>query len=357
MDSLNPNEYNPFKNRKKGSTFNQEQVDFIKELVDLGWSASKIAKAYNIDIKSIRKRIEHNNWIAREGVRAAGLSNEELKNMHKDVLDNILSYEQIAKKYNISIQSLIRRILNDKWERTPRKNKYTFNEHYFDEIDTEEKAYWLGFLYADGFILSARHRPDKPRESQSFGFTINIEDIEIMQQFKKDLEATNPINVYNAHEGDFKEDGIYIRILLTSNYTVNMLKKWGVIENKTFYIKWPDFLRDDLIPHFIKGYSDGDGSVVIDKNNRFHWVISGTEELLNGIKHYFKKDELKLEKRWKERKNNNYSLHFSGNQQVLNFLSKIYSNENFCLKRKKEKYLKMIEINKKYSKNISKDRV
>lgn len=353
MDSLNPNEYNPFKNRKKGSTFNQEQVNFIKELVDLGWSASKIAQAYNIDTRAIKKRIKYNNWIAREGIRAAGLSNEELKNMYKDVLDNVLSHEQIAKKYNISLESLERRILNNKWERTPRKNKYIFNEHYFDEIDTEEKAYWLGFLYADGFILSARNRPDKPRESQSFGMNISIKDVEIIQQFKKDLEATNPINVYNAYKGNFKEDGVYVRILLTSNHTVNMLKKWGIKENKTFYIKWPNFLKEDLIPHFIRGYSDGDGSIVIDKNGKFCWTISGTEELLNGIKHYFKKDELKLEKRWKERNNNNYSLYFSGNKQVLDFLDKIYNNDKFCLIRKKEQYLKM----KKYSKNMSKDRV
>ena len=30
--------------------------------------------------------------------------------------------------------------------------KYNFDEHYFDVIDCQEKAYWLGFICADGYI-------------------------------------------------------------------------------------------------------------------------------------------------------------------------------------------------------------
>lgn len=364
MDSLNPNEYNPFLNRKKGSTFTQEQVDFIKELLNIGWSPARIAKTYKLDTKSINNRIKNNNWLAGEGIRAAGLSNKELKSMHEDVLSGGLSHEEIAQKYNISLASLERRILNDKWERTPRKNTYTFNEHYFDEIDTETKAYWLGFLYADGYILSERNRPDRERESQSFGFSINIRDVVLMEKFKEDIEATNPIHVYKGnYKTNFNKNTVMVRILLTSNHTVAMLKKWGVVENKTFFITWPDFLRKDLIPHFIRGYSDGDGSIIIDKNGKFSWNIGGTQELLNGIKHYFKKDHLELDKRWRNRDNNNYSLNFFGNRQVPYLLSQIYINDAFCLKRKKDKYLKMLKLNKinrkkkLRRKNMSKDRV
>ena len=31
-------------------------------------------------------------------------------------------------------------------------SEYNYNEKYFEEINTERKAYWLGFLYADGYI-------------------------------------------------------------------------------------------------------------------------------------------------------------------------------------------------------------
>ena len=31
-------------------------------------------------------------------------------------------------------------------------SKYVYNKDYFEKINTSEKAYWLGFLYADGCI-------------------------------------------------------------------------------------------------------------------------------------------------------------------------------------------------------------
>ena len=34
--------------------------------------------------------------------------------------------------------------------------KYKRNENYFSYIDTPEKAYWLGFIYADGFITKKK---------------------------------------------------------------------------------------------------------------------------------------------------------------------------------------------------------
>ena len=38
--------------------------------------------------------------------------------------------------------------------------KYNCNYDYFKEIDTEDKSYWLGFLYADGSIHKTKHTMD-----------------------------------------------------------------------------------------------------------------------------------------------------------------------------------------------------
>ena len=36
--------------------------------------------------------------------------------------------------------------------------KYSLNDDYFSVIDNEHKAYWLGFLYADGSLSKTAPR-------------------------------------------------------------------------------------------------------------------------------------------------------------------------------------------------------
>lgn len=334
MDSLNP--YNPFEGKTKNSHYTQEQIDYIHELVKLGWSAHRIAITYGLSPEAIRKRIKNNDWISANYDRNIKISNQELL-MIKQEVDSGIDLQVICDSHQISMNSLLSRISNNKWERGKRKNLYTFNENYFDNIDEEHKAYWLGFLYADGYILSARNRPGRPNESQSFGFSIAREDHELLEKFKTDLNATNPIHYYAG--GNFDNAQECGRILLTSQHTVNSLKKLGVVENKTFFLTAPP-IDKIWMPAFIRGYSDGDGSIIIDKNNKYQWSMLGTKELLTAIQAFFNTN-LKLYQRFPERQNNNYTLHYGGNIQVPHLLDIIYQNATIFLQRKYNKYAEM----------------
>lgn len=336
MDSLVP--YNPFENRKSGAKYTQEQVDYIKQLVDQGWSASKIAKEYNLSCDSIRKRIKDNNWSATQNQRQKKLTQAELDEI-KEKIDNNVPIAEISKEYDISKDALWRRKANNSWTVKKRKNKYNFDESYFDIIDTEHKAYWLGFLMADGYILSKR-KGKRANQSQSFGFTISVKDIELFDYFKEDLKADNPVNIYkNSSSSSFKTDTDFGRILLASQRTVDALKSHGIVENKTFITKMPE-LQQELVPHFIRGYSDGDGSISIDINNRIGWSLCGTKELLNSIQDFFGLN-YKLSQRFPERNNNNWQLHVSGWQNVPMCLDIIYKDASVYLKRKYDKYAEM----------------
>lgn len=344
MDSLNPNIYNPFEGKKKSALYNQEQLDYIKQLLDIGWSVARICSTFGLSKESIKKRIEKNDWEATLHKRENRLSEKDLQEIKK-MVDNGTPHEEIASFFDISIESLERRILNNKWHRSQRKNQYTFNENYFDNIDNEHKAYWLGFLMADGYILSKRPpRKGKNHESQSFGFSIGLKDKELAEKFKEDLEATNPINVYQSKNGGYKKDTIAVRILLTSQHAVDSLKKWGVVENKTFIVKMPD-IKDELVPAFIRGYSDGDGSVVIRKNGKFSWSLVGTKELLGSILEFLGKENLKLGQKKTEAGKNNYQVNIFGNRQVEELLDYIYKDATIYLTRKYEKYKEMKRIN------------
>lgn len=336
MDSLTP--YNPFENRKPGTSFTQEQLDYMKQLIDQGWSAAKVAKEYNLNVGSIRKRIKQNNWSVKKSQRSKALTQDELDQI-KELVDKDVDLEEISKKFKLSVSAIERRKYKNHWTVNKRKNKYNFDENYFDEINSEHKAYWLGFLMADGYILSKRKRNNRVDESQSFGFCINMKDAELFDYFKQDLKAENPVNIYGDYGSSFSSTAKTGRILLTSQHTVDMLKKWGIVENKTFITQMPD-IKEEFIPAFIRGYSDGDGSITIDKNNRISWNFCGTKELLTSFQDFFGTN-YKLSQRFPERHNNNWQLGISGWKNVPCCLDIAYKDATIYLKRKYNKYVEI----------------
>ena len=214
----------------------------------------------------------------------------------------------------------------------------SFDENYFDEIDSDGKAYWLGFLMADGYITTKR--PNKGNENQSFGCTLSVKDITHLEKFRDSLKSNHPIHIYKKNSSNFERGQDTCRLLIGNQHTVDSLKKLGIVENKTFFCKMPN-IKEEYKLSFIRGYSDGDGSLYIDKRGRFGWSLTGTKELLQEILKVLGKSELKMEQRWPERENNNWSVTILGKVQVPMLLDKIYENATVYLDRKYEVYLKM----------------
>lgn len=67
--------------------------------------------------------------------------------------------------------------------------RYTFNEHYFDVIDSQDKAYWLGFFAADGYNHVSKGYIE---------LRLHNQDREILEKFKVSINASNPIGLYKA---------------------------------------------------------------------------------------------------------------------------------------------------------------
>ncbi len=336
MYSLNP----LFLSRKVGAPLNQDQINAIKDYVDKGFKLKEIKQLTGVSIDAIRKRIQDDNWATRQ--RKAGLTQAELNAIKQD-WENGMTIEELAVKFCVSKENLADRIANNKWQKVSRKCKYSCDETYFDNIDDEHKAYWLGFLYADGYILSKRTRSGHGNENQSFGFSISIQDVELLEKFKQDLKSNHPINIYKNNTG-FKTESSYGRILITSQHLVDNLKKYGMVENKTTIVNMPN-LSPQLIPHFIRGLSDGDGSVIIShlKNGslKYNWQLTSTKEMCQGILDFIEKPYLSLYQRFPERHVNNWTLSICGNNQVVEVLNKFYANATIYLERKYKKYVEM----------------
>ena len=73
--------------------------------------------------------------------------------------------------------------------------------------------------------------------------------------------------------------------------------------------------------------------------------FTGTYEVIVAIRSYFNKDNLKLQQRYPNRDNNNYSLNICGDKQVYNLGKLLYKDATIYLQRKHERFL---ELQKKY---------
>lgn len=211
------------------------------------------------------------------------------------------------------------------------KRKYSVNDTYFKEIDSEEKAYWLGFLLADGCIHT---RSGQDRLS----LVLSVKDKEHLEKFKKTISFTGPINDYIKKSGKFL--GLkhsYLRI--TSQELADDLAKMGCVPRKSLILKFP-IIKDELISHLVRGYFDGDGSVFISNEKHWrsnkifpviHFRFLGTFDFLSKLN-----DKIGLSGRITQPKGNKaYVLCFKRNKKAKLFYNYLYKNATIFLERKK----------------------
>lgn len=221
--------------------------------------------------------------------------------------------------------------------------KQQFNHSFFEKIDTEEKAYWLGFLYADGCIRQQKHQ---------FIVRISLAEIEPLEKFIVSLNGSNiSIGRYRT-SSEFKINTEYFVLTLTSTKMFNDLSNKGCIPRKSLVLTWPDLLPEKLVSHFIRGYFDGDGSISVStrlgkrrKAKRCAISICGTFEFLSGLQSNCPifRNSTTLPYKEARKVSNTWSLRMSGGKQTEAFYYYLYQDATVYLSRKKEKYEEFIQ--------------
>lgn len=220
--------------------------------------------------------------------------------------------------------------------------RYTVNENYFTVIDTEEKAYWLGFLYADGYITQKRKY-----NGYRVGCSLSVKDIKHLYKLKECLEYTGNIKEYTVING-YKQGTKYCRLLIASDKMAEDLIKLGCGIQKTNNLKFPSIeqVPKDFQFPFIRGLIDGDGSVIISHNSdgyiEYEISFTGTKNMCNSITNILVGKQFALQKRHKDRNNDNFSFVISGCNQVKKVLTDLYLNANIYLDRKYEKAIQIL---------------
>lgn len=271
------------------------------------------------------------------------ISKNEIYDIYYNEYSKGISALELEKKYNLSKGYLYRWF--NKLDLPLRSNsinsrKYTFNQDYFERIDSEDKAYWLGFIYADGFIT-----PKRKHSNRGLGISLSIKDKEHLQKLNMCLNSNTPVNEYIERSG-FAKDSKYCRVIYISEKLASDLINNGVYENKTDIINAPSTIPYEFIKDFIRGYFDGDGSVWQQKDAQTSISFVGTDDLLHFIMKYLIDNKVILrEYPLNKRKEGQIvsDFKFGGNRNSFRFLDFIYNKANVYLDRKYHIYLELKE--------------
>lgn len=223
--------------------------------------------------------------------------------------------------------------------------RHQLNENYFDKIDTEEKAYFLGLLYADG----CNHI-----KGNSVILGLVESDKYILEKFNLSIESTRPIILDNRTK--IRRQPFYV-LTISSKKMCDQLLKLGCMPRKSLVLKFPTNRQvpKKFIKHFIRGYFDGDGCFYYKQKkdmNCFAYCASlaSTKDFCEKLKEILQK-ELDITCNYnKICKNQDITQSLSiNNTNSVKFMTWIYDEASIFLHRKRDKFIKfMKELNAFY---------
>ena len=286
-----------------------------KEIVRLyknGWTKKKIRREHKLTLERV-------DIALRDIPGAINLPKEEVcQNIIEDYQGD-MRFQDIRKKYRIH-SSTLNNIFYKYGIEKVRKRKRNINKDFFETIDSEEKAYWLGFLFADGYNDENRGYID---------VTLSPKDEAHLMKFKEAVSSEHPITK--------KKVGAYdaVRLNFCSRKMSNDLANHGCVQAKSLILEFPTSVPNELIHHFIRGYFDGDGSIVVNLDKwTFHTHLVGTERFLERVRLESGMTNTKL-----LRKGSVLTLTHGGRQNALKVFKYLYKDATIYLERKYNKFL------------------
>jgi len=240
------------------------------------------------------------------------------------------SLQEIAEEQGTS-RYLITKIL--KKENIPFRSKeeyrtYALNEHFFDSLNSEEAAYWFGFIVGDG------HNNIKNR---SLEIKLHSQDHDHLIKFHQALKTDSPLRKPKNQDA--------VNSIICSKYLSEKLIEYGIDNQKTFSVTFPDkFIRPEFWNHYIRGLFDADGSIYFKKNSKNYvdpvFALTGAYRLILKIQQILI-NELNLSQTAFDTASDNHevvTLRYQGVKNVLCLKEYLYKNANIYLQRKYDKF-------------------
>lgn len=206
-------------------------------------------------------------------------------------------------------------------------------EDYFLNIDSDEKAYWLGWILTDGGI-----------SNNHLEITLQIKDIHILEMLSNDLGVTSHgLRIYNE----------YVRFSIGSVIMCKQLAQYGVIPNKTKTLKFPD-IDSKYTTALIRGMFEGDGGLTLGTATRFNkqrgksyttlyqeMSFTGTYDMCEGFQRIITTNTAIAPKNI-TRNHSIFRVRWSNKKEILQIFDLLYTGCNdHYLKRKYDLFCKL----------------
>lgn len=264
--------------------------------------------------KEIRKKI----------TRKSKLTNLEIENLYNKGMNT----KELSELTNVG-RSRISSILRENNVILREGSDYrihTVVEDFFDIINTEEKAYILGFLYADGYNNTT---------NGSVRVSLHIKDKVLLEKISTYL-TSNIVKTYSTDKGTF------CQIEICSKKLSLQLEKLGCVKAKSLILQFP---TEEQVPkefqrHFIRGYFDGDGCISIGKKGFPYFSITSTLMFNEKLQEVLLENCKDLKKGGGRFYKNNitYDVRYSSKSNILKIKEFIYKDATLYLERKFDKF-------------------
>ena len=313
-------------NRTKGQSKIKDAVfqeKIIKMYNDKN-SIKEIAKVNKVSIVSVTNILKNNN-ITIDGTKVyEKYTDSFITDIAKEYIPGE-NMKDIAIKYNIPMASLMYRFKKLGIETS--KRKYSVNENYFDKIDSQNKAYILGFIMADGCVSQTDYTQT---DINRLIISISSKDRKVLEFIRIELGSDSPIIDY-IPEGSYSDKEMS-RLVVNSSTLCKKLKSYGIIARKTGHESMPS-LSKEMQRHFIRGYIDGDGWVTLGG----YIGICSTKKMLEEILSIFKSNySIKsVATIYKDPRGIDlYYMQLNCANDIVNLKDYLYKDANFYMERK-----------------------
>ena len=308
---------------KKIQTKYKEAILYMQEHPEL--SVTKIGEMFQCERHTLKKlydkKIDWNDVSYIIGEELVFLTEAE-KRAVEAYEENLLTIPEITELYGVSKSTLSRWVTYFNLKARGPKRKYSINEDKFKTITTEEDAYWLGFLTADGYI----------NEDRGFlNVKLQLQDEEHLIKLRNFLEAYDiPIRDDRGGSGQLVKS-----ITFNSRKIVENLVKLNVRQNKSGK-EVPQYnLKSELYSAYFRGLIDGDGCLTAGKDG-FQIDLVGSKELVQFFRNYIDKNIISLNYEYLYEHGTIYRFTCRSYNVIKSCYEFLYTNANIYLDRKYE---------------------